>query len=222
MASKQEEIFNCVLAGDLKNLQQHLENENGGEEAKEGVKFEFTDEMGRNALFAACSLGRSAIVRELVKHGARLNKCTARGYSPLHCATCWGHLETVKTLLDLGANPQAKNFRGERPVDVAKRYSHTDCADCLDLAEAKQDFLSYISYVTDTIFDRENTQGIQVKFNKEEKNKCMNACSTMSDWIQNVKNPTLSDYTAQRKHMEDTLQPILSKLSAQSAQAPAK
>lgn len=56
------------------------------------------------------------------------------GYSSLHLAACWGHLETVRTLLEVGADTQAQTFRGERPVDLARRYSKTDCADCLILA----------------------------------------------------------------------------------------
>lgn len=56
------------------------------------------------------------------------------GYSALHLAACWGHEDTVKTLLELGANTEAKTFRGERPVDLARKYSKTDCVDCLTLA----------------------------------------------------------------------------------------
>ncbi|XP_071762386.2 ankyrin repeat domain-containing protein 45 [Centroberyx gerrardi] len=219
MPSMQEEIYNCVLSGDLETLQQHFQSESVTEEAREKDLFGEKDEMGRNVLFAACMLGRSAIVRELVRNGAQVNEQTARGYSSLHCAACWGHLETVRTLLDLGADTQAKTFRGERAVDLATRYSHTDCADWLILAEAKQDLMSYIAHVRDTISDPEKIQG---KLNKEDKNICTHACSAKSDWIQNVKNPTVSDFRAQRKHMEDTLQPILTKISAQPAESPAK
>lgn len=62
------------------------------------------------------------------------NLLYSAGYSSLHLAACWGHLETVRTLLELGADTKAKTFRGERPVDLARRYSKTDCADCLLLA----------------------------------------------------------------------------------------
>ena len=59
--------------------------------------------------------------------------CCFPGYTSLHLASCWGHLETVRTLLELGADTEAKTFRGERPVDLARKYSKTDCADCLML-----------------------------------------------------------------------------------------
>lgn len=46
-------------------------------------------------------------------------------------------------------------------------------------------------------------------------NICTRVCSAKSDWIQSVKNPTVSDFMAQQKDMAETLQPVLSKLSAQ-------
>uniref|UniRef100_A0A087XDP2 Ankyrin repeat domain 45 n=1 Tax=Poecilia formosa TaxID=48698 RepID=A0A087XDP2_POEFO len=90
--------------------------------------------MGRNALLVASMLGKSSVVRELVKQGAKLDEQTVRGYTSLHLAACWGHLDTVKTLLELGADLKAKTFREESPLDLAKRYSQTDCIDHLTLA----------------------------------------------------------------------------------------
>ena len=131
------------------------------------------------------------------------------GYSPLHCSTLWGQLETVKTLVALGANMQLRNFRGERATDVASRYLKTDCAEYLNwageflrrgkrererdvfiferntlrilyiflyelkmqsftssAAEAKQDLVSYITHVRDTVSDPDKVQG---KLSKEDK-----------------------------------------------------
>ncbi|XP_051252259.1 ankyrin repeat domain-containing protein 45 [Dicentrarchus labrax] len=209
MTSIQEEIFKCVLSGDLGAIKEHFECEGAAEEPQEKDWFGLKDEGGRNALLTACMLGRSAIVRELVRNGAQVDEHTVRGYSSLHLAACWGHLETVRTLLELGADTQAKTFRGERPVELARRYSKTDCADCLILAEAKQDLMSYLDFVKDLISDAERN------LTKEEKNICTRVCSAKSDWIQSVQHSTVSDFIAQRKDIEDTLQPILSKLSAQ-------
>ncbi|XP_031143373.1 ankyrin repeat domain-containing protein 45 isoform X1 [Sander lucioperca] len=214
MTSIQKDIFNCVLSGDLEGIKEHLEREGVTEESQERDVCGMKDEVGRNALLTACMLGRSAIGRELVRHGAQVDEQTVRGYSSLHLAACWGHLETVRTLLELGADTQAKTFRGDRPVDLARKYSRTDCADCLVLAEAKQDLVSYVAFVKDLISDPEKN------LTKEEKNICTRTCSAKSDWIQNVKNATVSDFIAHRKDIEDTLQPILCKLSAQSATVP--
>ncbi|XP_042284162.1 ankyrin repeat domain-containing protein 45 [Thunnus maccoyii] len=212
MTSIQEEIFKYVLSGDLESIKQCFERETVTEESQEEFDlFGKKDEAGRNALLAASMLGSSAIVSELLNNGAQVNEQTVRGYSSLHLAACWGHLETVRTLLEQGADTQAKTFRGERPVDLAKRYSKTDCADCLILAEAEKGLMSFVAFVKDMISDPERS------LTKEEKNICTRTCSAKSEWIQSVKNATVSDFMAQRKDMEDTLQPILSKLSAQSA-----
>ncbi|KAK9539496.1 hypothetical protein VZT92_004598 [Zoarces viviparus] len=205
MTSIQRDVFQCVLSGDLESIKEHFERNESQEMDPCGMK----DEAGRNALLTASMLGRSAIVRELVGHGARVGEQTVRGYSSLHLAACWGHLETVRTLLDLGADMQAKTFRGERPVDLARTYSRTDCADCLILAEAKQDLTSYVDFVKDLVSDPGRS------LTKQEKNICMHACSAKTDWIQGVNNPTVSDFTAQRRDIEDTLRPVLDKLSAQ-------
>uniref|UniRef100_A0A673ASZ3 Ankyrin repeat domain 45 n=1 Tax=Sphaeramia orbicularis TaxID=375764 RepID=A0A673ASZ3_9TELE len=162
MTSIQEEVFKCALSGDLETLRQHFESETGTEESQEN-NFSVKDEVGRNALLTASVLGRSAAVRELVRHGAQVNEQTAGGYSSLHLASCWGHLETVRTLLKLGADLQAKTFRGERPVDLARKYSKTDCADCLMMAEVERDLVSYLTYVKDLI------SGSEKSLTKEEK-----------------------------------------------------
>nr|XP_046263728.1 ankyrin repeat domain-containing protein 45 [Scatophagus argus] len=206
MASIQKEIFNCVLSGDLETLKKHFEGVT--EEPQDKDLFGLKDECGRNALLAACVLGRSAIVRELVRNGARVDEPTVRGYSALHLAACWGHLETVRTLLELGADTKSRTFREDRPVDLARRYSRIDCADSLMLADAKQDLISYVAFVKDLTSDPEG------KLTKEETNICTCACSAKSDWINSVKDSTASDFIAQRKDLEDTLQPILSKLPA--------
>ncbi|XP_054458119.1 ankyrin repeat domain-containing protein 45 isoform X2 [Anoplopoma fimbria] len=210
MTSIQRKLFKCVLSGDLESIKEHFEREAVTGESQETDPWGVKDEVGRNGLLTACMLGRSAIVRELVGHGARVDEQTVRGYSSLHLAACWGHLETVRTLLELGADTQAKTFRGETPLDLARTYSRTDCADCLLLAEAKQDLMSYVAFVKDLVSDPESS------LTKKEKNICTCACSVQTDWIQSVKNPTISDFKAQRKDLEDTLQPVLDKLSAQS------
>ncbi|XP_034559259.1 ankyrin repeat domain-containing protein 45 isoform X2 [Notolabrus celidotus] len=205
-----EEILKCVLSGDLETLQGLFEREDIKEETQKEGLFGGKDEVGRNSLMVASMLGKTAIVRELLRLGAQVNEQTeGGGYSSLHLAACWSHLDTVRALLDLGADTQTKTFRGERPVDVARRYSNTACADCLILAEAQQDVVSYVAFVKDIASDPERN------LTKEERKICKAACSAKSEWIQSVVNPTVSDFSAQRKDMEETLKPILSKLSAE-------
>ncbi|PWA25460.1 hypothetical protein CCH79_00005118, partial [Gambusia affinis] len=141
MTSIQDEIFNSVLTGDVEDLQQVLESYDATEESEEINLFGKVDEMGRNVLLVASMLGKSSVVRELVKQGAKLDEQTVRGYTSLHLAACWGHLDTVKTLLELGADLMAKTFREETPLDMAKRYSQTDCIDHLTQCEKELEAL---------------------------------------------------------------------------------
>nr|XP_040026587.1 ankyrin repeat domain-containing protein 45 isoform X2 [Gasterosteus aculeatus aculeatus] len=208
MSSFQRAVFESVLSGDLEALQRCLERE-AAAESRELDPFGMKDKEGRNALLNACMLGRTAIARELVRHGARVNERTARGYTALHLAACWGHLGIVGTLVELGADLQAKTFRGQRPVDLAQTYSRTQCANCLLTAEAKQDLMTYVGFVQDLVSDPESS------LTGEEKEFCECACSAKTDWIQSVRNPKAADFTAQRRDMEDTLRPILHKPSAQ-------
>nr|XP_019962350.1 PREDICTED: ankyrin repeat domain-containing protein 45 isoform X1 [Paralichthys olivaceus] len=207
MACVQEQVLSCVVSGDLDTIRQCLQAERDADEPQENRCFSKKDEFGRSALLIASMLGKSDIVRELLRGGAQVNEQTERGYSSLHLAACWGHLETVRTLLELEADTQATTFRGERPSDLARRYSKADCVDCLILAEAKQDLVSYLAFVKNIISDSER------KITKEEKNICMRECSAKSDWIQSIKHPAVSDFIAQRKDIEDALQPVLSRLS---------
>ncbi|XP_026867181.2 ankyrin repeat domain-containing protein 45 [Electrophorus electricus] len=211
MQSRAEKtVFSCALEGDAEGLQ-YLIDEESPDMLRE------TDDVGRSVLAAACMLDRSGFARELVvKHRADVNAHTARGYSPLHCSAMWGQLDTLKTLLELGADPQAVTFRSERAIDLARRYSRWDCVDYLAWAEAKQSLQASINEVRDILAAPERVQG---KLSKEDKNICLNTCSAKSDWIQNVKNPTIQDLEEQKKQLEDVLSPILAKLKAQ-AEAP--
>lgn len=69
----------------MKSTKEHLERAGVTEEPPEKDLFGVKDEVGRNALLTACMLGRSAIVRELVRNGAQVDEQTVRG--ELGCKT---------------------------------------------------------------------------------------------------------------------------------------
>nr|XP_055057742.1 ankyrin repeat domain-containing protein 45 [Misgurnus anguillicaudatus] len=205
-------IFSCTSEDDVEGLKSLLESKREDNEPSRNILWE-KDEVGRSALFTACMLGRSSILRELVKNGADVNELTARGYSPLHCSAMWGQLDTLKALVELSADLQATNFQGEKAVDVARRYDKLDCVEYLALAEAKQNLQLLIIKVRETISDPEKVQG---RLNKEDKNMCVNTCSTKADWIQNAKNATIQDFIEQKNHFESIVEPILLKLNTKS------
>ncbi|XP_056323265.1 ankyrin repeat domain-containing protein 45 [Danio aesculapii] len=212
-SAKEKTVLLCALGNDLEGLKGILESTLTNDAPQsENILWE-KDEVGRNALFAACMMGRSGIVRELVQNGAAdVNELTARGYSPLHCSAMWGQLDTLETLVELNADFQAINFRGEKAVDVARRYDKLDCAEYLAWAEAKQNLQAFIQEVRAIVADQEKVQG---KLNKEDKNICINTCSAKSDWINNTKTATAQDFIEQKKLLEDLLAPVLLKLNTQ-------
>ncbi len=56
------------------------------------------------------------MVHTLAERGADLNILDDQGSAPLHLAACTHHVETVRALVKLGANPSARDSRGNTPV----------------------------------------------------------------------------------------------------------
>ena len=91
-----------------------------------GVDIRGRDEHGQNALHHAAKWrSRSSMIRKLVAAGANLEARDRDGNTPLHAAALWSDgerhaAESIAALLDLGANPVARNAQGRTPWDVAQ------------------------------------------------------------------------------------------------------
>lgn len=79
MESIQKDVYDAVLSGEVERIKELFGEVNATEEQEELQLFSYKDEAGRNALMTASILGRSDIVRELVKNGAQLDESTVRG-----------------------------------------------------------------------------------------------------------------------------------------------
>ncbi|GCB67741.1 hypothetical protein scyTo_0005194, partial [Scyliorhinus torazame] len=209
-------FLTSVLTGDTENLRKCFE-------LLEDPNYEVTnewlnirDDFSRNALFATSMLGHSEVITELVTRGADVNEKTNRGYTPLHCAAAWGKLESLKTLVDLGANVQETNFRGEKARDIANRYSKRDCIEFLDWAEGKLILEVYIKNIQETVADLEKLQG---KLAKQDKAAFTNACRSKSDWLNSAQNVSTQEFEEQRKQLELIVDPILAKVRLPSPQS---
>ena len=56
--------------------------------------------------------------RLLLNRGADVNGREVGGWTPLHLAALFGHLEFLRLLLDHGANPHVRDNRDETPSEV--------------------------------------------------------------------------------------------------------
>lgn len=94
---------------------------------------------GATALGIAASAGARDIAYLLLQHGARIDRPDFDGKTPLIRAAgrrVPGTLETVKLLLEMGANPSAEDKKGNTAVSEAERRGSSDVVELLKRAGA--------------------------------------------------------------------------------------
>jgi len=91
-----------------------------------GASARGTESTGINLLHWAVIADRPNMIPILVKAGVPLNATDENGYTPLmYAATIdFGHTESLKALLDAGADPSIRNDEGRTPKEQARYYSH--------------------------------------------------------------------------------------------------
>ncbi|TRY96796.1 hypothetical protein DNTS_031639 [Danionella cerebrum] len=89
------------------------------------------NKFGRTAI-QVMMMGNTTLARLLLDHGADPNVVDpCCGSSPLHDASRGGFLETVRLLVRFHADPNARDYRNLRAVDVARQHGHGDVAEFL-------------------------------------------------------------------------------------------
>jgi ankyrin repeat protein len=83
----------------------------------------FTPEERVNTLFDAINLDDSDVVQQLIAAGVSVDARNEYGDTPLILAVHRGHYELAKDLLDLGADPNAKNTDGLTPLHYGARQN---------------------------------------------------------------------------------------------------
>jgi uncharacterized protein len=91
-----------------------------------------------SALVDAASKGNNEILKELMDKGTPLNGLDRFGNSALTAACYGGKTDTVKLLLEKGANPNIKKSDGETPLSLATAQKHAEIVALLNAAIAKQ------------------------------------------------------------------------------------
>jgi uncharacterized protein len=90
-----------------------------------------TSRYDGTALIAAAHLGHDRIIRELVNGGAPLDHVNNLGWTALMEAVVLGdgglrHTETVRVLLEAGADPRIPDRQGLTPLDHARVLGYTN------------------------------------------------------------------------------------------------
>ena len=95
---------------------------------------------GYSAAHFAAKAGNTSVLRYLLEKEESLRDMVSRGFTPLHLAVCEGHLETVKSLIDYGADinkpsygylPMGVECYGATPCMIAAFQGHLKILDCL-------------------------------------------------------------------------------------------
>ncbi len=95
------------------------------------------------ALIAAAHLGHDGVVRELIRAGAPLDHVNNLGWTALIEAVILGdggprHAETVRLLLEAGADPKLADRNGITPLQHARQRGYTQMVTLIEAAEARR------------------------------------------------------------------------------------
>jgi len=101
-----------------------------------------TSRYDGTALIAAAHLGHAEVVRTLIAAGAPLDHVNNLGWTAVIEAIVLGnggarHHETLKALLDAGANPSLPDRNGRSPLSLARARGYLDMVNLLRQAGAK-------------------------------------------------------------------------------------
>ncbi|KAI9020549.1 ankyrin repeat-containing domain protein [Hyaloraphidium curvatum] len=96
------------------------------------------DHDGYLPIHYAAQAGDAVLVKRIVGWDSGLvGALSGDGETPLAVAAHYGHPKTIKTLLDLGADPQVRDSRGVGPIEYAGSFAHSRSCEVLGKAIAE-------------------------------------------------------------------------------------
>lgn len=84
------------------------------------------------------SLGQTIDTMALIKRGLNVNEPDGNGNYPVTVAASRNDLETLKVLIEAGANVNRFNRMGQTAIDWARRYNNTEMIELIESAEAAE------------------------------------------------------------------------------------
>jgi len=133
-ADRYDVVTIAAVAGDLATLEVALEI---GASARN-----VTSRYDGTALIAAAHLGHAAVVRRLIRAGAPLDHVNNLGWTALIESIVLGdggprHVETLRALVEAGANVNLPDRAGQTPLALARGRGHGEMARILERAGAR-------------------------------------------------------------------------------------
>ena len=96
------------------------------------------NKTGWTPLHYAATRGHVAVIRLLLEEHAFIDAESPNRTTPLMMAVHYGTLESVKLLLEEGADPMMKNEKGMTAIDFAQAAKRSDAADLVTAAVRKR------------------------------------------------------------------------------------
>ncbi|CAK0852683.1 unnamed protein product, partial [Prorocentrum cordatum] len=119
-------LIRLAEAGDADGVRQEL--------AGPLVDPDVADASGTTALLVAVRQGHEDVARLLIRRGADVNKAGPWRFTPLMYAAIWGHAGLAGHLLQSGADPRARDVRGDTALDHAVGERQPEIADAIRAA----------------------------------------------------------------------------------------
>ncbi|CAF3918144.1 unnamed protein product [Rotaria magnacalcarata] len=209
-----ETLFDLSYRGNISNLAEILI---APTKNVENVRFEaiqqnnllqVRNDQTRTCLDLAAMLGHHETVKLLAEKNVTMmtngiNLTNGMGYSSLHLACAWNQLESVKHIIAVGGDIEQKTMHGEKPIDIARRYHHSDLVDYLEWIAIRNKFTRIINDAKDFIADPAKNMN---KLNKDDKKKMEKYVTDALKWSEENQNMSNArEFTNKSKEAEDFL-----------------
>ena len=116
---KVRKLIETIDRGNIKEVEKLLKTKDYTDKNLDLINSELDDD-GITPLCVACSKGDAGMIRLLVQEGAQVGLPSFGGWTPIHYAAAFGHVEAIQELYRLGADlNQPMADTNETPAQIA-------------------------------------------------------------------------------------------------------